>query len=268
METIPQANTLTAPPPPTATVDPPLSPEVLNKLRTNPLLRLIDPRRLEQLAAKCVLTRFRAGRKVIREGDAATDVHVLISGGVRVAHRAPGSEDGEAVVKLLGAPSIFGESEALMGIAALESVVTVVPSEVIRIPRDQFDRTLRSEPRFAYGLVRDLIERLCIAREHERALAFSPVESRLASFLLDHAKLFSVQLQGGGLMLEVRLSQQLLASSLAVSRKTINQTMRRWSDEGIIAKRRGRYVILDVAGLEKRAVSAHFGLAHRLRPAV
>src|SRR5687768_2115307 len=117
METMPQATAtaLTTPPPPT-TIDPPTSPEVLNKLRTNPLVRLIDPRRLEQLAAKCVLTRFRAGRKVVREGDAATDVHVLISGGVRVAHRAPGSEDGEAVVKLLGAPSIFGDSEALMGI--------------------------------------------------------------------------------------------------------------------------------------------------------
>ncbi len=265
METIPQA-TLTAPPPP-APIEA-ASPEVLSKLRANPLCRLIDPRRLEQLAAKCVLTRFRAGRKVIREGEAATDVHVLVSGGVRIAHRAPGSEDGEAVVKLLGAPGLFGESEALMGIASLESVVTVVPSEVIRIPRDQFDRTLKSEPRFAYGLVRDLVERLCIAREHERSLAFSPVESRLASFLLDHAKLFSVQLQGGGLMLEVRLSQQLLASSLAVSRKTINQTMRRWSDDGLIAKRRGRYVILEVAGLEKRAVSAHFGLAHRLRTAV
>lgn len=242
--------------------------ELLTKLRSNPLFRQIDPRRLEPIAAKCTLTCYRAGRKVLREGETATDVCVLVTGGVRITHRAPGSDDGEAVGQLLGAPALFGESEALMGIVSLESAVTVVPSEVVRIPRDTFDRMVRTEPRFAYGLVRDLVERLCIAREHERALAFSPVESRLASFLLDHAKLFSTQMQDGGLLLEVRLSQQLLASSLAVSRKTINQTMRRWTDEGLIAKRRGRYVILDVDALEKRAVSAHFGLAHRLRPAV
>ena len=195
--------------------EPPAS-EVVVKLRSNPLLRLVDARKLEQLASKCTLTRYRANRKVVREGEAAGAVCVLISGGVRLTHRAPGSEEGEAVVKLLGAPGIFGESEAIMGIASLESAVTVVPSEVIKIPRETFDRLVRTEPRFAYGLVRDLLERLCIAREHERALAFSPVECRLASFLLDHAKLFSVPLQGGGVLVEVRLSQQLLATSLAV----------------------------------------------------
>jgi CRP-like cAMP-binding protein len=242
--------------------------EVLARLRAHPLFRMIDPRRLEQVAEKAVLTKYRAGRKVVREGETGGGVCVLVAGGVRVTHRAPGSEEGDAVVKLLGAPSLFGESEALMGAPSLESVVTVIPSEVVRIPRDVFDRIARTEPRFAYALVRDLVERLCIAREHERALAFAPVESRLASFLLDHAKLFSVQLQGGGILLEVRLSQQLLASSLAVSRKTINQTMRRWSDEGLIAKRRGRYVILEMGGLEKKSVGSSFGLAHRSRPIV
>lgn len=254
--------------PAAAPFEPAQSNELLAKLRANPLLRQIDPCRLEQVASNCTFTRYRAGRRVLREGEAATGVCVLVSGGVRITHQAPGGDEGEAVGQLLGAPALFGEAETLIGIASLESAVTVVPSEVIRIPKESFDRLVRTEPRFAYGLVRDLMERLCIAREHERALAFSPVESRLASFLLDHAKLFSSRLQGGGLLLEVRLSQQLLAGSLAVSRKTINQTMRRWTDEEIIAKRRGRYVILDVEALEKRAVSAHFGLAHRLRPAV
>jgi hypothetical protein len=44
--------------------------------------------------------------------------------------------------------------------------------------------------------------------------------------------------------------------------------MRRWSDEGLIAKRRGRYVILEMGGLEKKSVGSSFGLAHRSRPIV
>lgn len=239
--------------------------DLMAQLRQNPLFSLVDSDALELIGRHAERVRFRAGRKVLREGDQAGDVFVLVSGGVRIYHKAPTEAEGEIVVKLFRAPAFFGEMEVLLEIAWLETVETVLPSEVIRIRGAAFESLLKQDLALCLGLVRDLTLRLCIATEHARVLAFTSAEARLASLMMDHINLFGVPDEAtGGLRLDVKLSQETLARSLAVSRKTINQTLRRWRQDGLLLKKDARYIVLDVEGLRGRGLEAKYGLAYRL----
>ncbi len=238
---------------------------VLEALRKNPLFGVVDPDALELMARHAERVRFRAGRKVLREGELAGDVFVLVSGGVRIYHKAPTEEEGEIVVKLFRAPAFFGEMEVLLKIAWLETVETVLPSEVIRIRGAAFSALLGQDIDLCLGLVKDLTLRLCISTEHARVLAFTSAEARLASLVMDHINLFGVPDEAtGGVRLDVKLSQETLARSLAVSRKTINQTLGRWRQEGLLLKKAARYIVLDVEGLRSRGLEAKYGLAYKL----
>jgi CRP-like cAMP-binding protein len=201
----------------------------------------------------------------LKEGEVARHVFCLVDGGVRIYHRAPGGEAGEIVVKLFRAPAFFGEMEVLLGLEWLETVETVLPSEVLRISGAAFDRLLKSDGRLSYALVQDLTLRLCIATEHARVLAFTSLESRLASLMVDHLNLFGTEdAETGGLLIDVKVSQDTLARSLAVSRKSVNATFRDWRARGLLTKREGRYVVLDRAALEGLAVESKYGLAYVL----
>ncbi len=235
-------------------------------LAQNPLFRQADPSLLSRLARHGEKVRFRVGRKILREGEPAEHVFCLIEGGVRIFHRAPEGESGEIVVKLFGAPAFFGEMEVLLGFSWLETVETVLPSEVVRISGAAFVAALRTDGPLAFALARDLALRLCIATEHARVLAFTPLEARIASLMLDHVRLFGVpDAPTGGILVDVKISQETLARSLAASRKSVNQTFGAWKEQGLLAKRKGRYVVLDLPGLEALALEAKYGLSHRLR---
>ena len=238
---------------------------LLAELRSNPLFGLVDSDALSLMVRHAERVRFRAGRKVLREGERAQDVFVLATGGVRIYHKAPTDEEGEIVVKLFRAPAFFGEMEVLLQITWLETVETVLPSEVIRIKGAAFQSLLEQDHALCMGLVRDLTLRLCIATEHARVLAYSSAESRLASLMMDHVNLFGApDPNSGGIRLDVKISQETLARSLAVSRKTINQTLGNWKTRGILFKREGRYVVTDVERLRGLGIEAKYGLAYKL----
>lgn len=232
-------------------------------LARNPLFGKVDEGLLERLLPHAERIRFRAGRKILREGSEAGQVFCLVDGGVRIYHRAPGGEDGEIVVKLFRAPAFFGEMEVLLGIPWLETVETVLPSEVIRIAGPAFVRVLRAESKLAFALVQDLTLRLCIATEHARVLAFASLESRLASLMLDHVRLFGVE-DPRGVLVDVKISQETLARSLAASRKSVNLTFGAWKTRGLLMKENGRYLVTDLEALEAMAIESKYGLAYVL----
>lgn len=233
-------------------------------LARNPLFEPLERDLLVELAAHAELVPYRPGRKILKEGEPARHVFCLASGGVRIFHHAPGESSGEIVVKLFGAPAFFGEMEVLRGIQWLETVETVLPSEVVRIPAAAFLRLLQAYPRFCFALVRDLSLRLCIATEHARVLAFTSLEARLASFVMDHVQLFGVEQPNGSMLIDLKMSQDTIARSLAASRKSINATFGAWKERGILTKQNARYRILDVAALRAMALENQYGLAHVL----
>lgn len=220
----------------------------------HPTFRHVKPETLEQLVASSQQVSYSRGQVLLSEGSDALRFFVLISGSVRVFYSDPTGR--QVVVKLFKAPVAFGEMECIAGVPWLESVDALEKSTTLEVPRHVFLLALRQSPELTYNLVLDLSARLCIAAQNERSLAFNTVERRLATLLHAHVTLFGLPAPGGT-MIRIPLSQDALAQSLGVARRSVTRALARWTKEGLIKKHQGRFVVADV---EKLAANGDLSL--------
>src|SRR4051812_8060288 len=79
---------------------------------------------------------LRAGDVIVTEGAPASGVFMLVSGSARAFVTSAGGQ--QLSVKLLKAPTLFGEVECLTGSGSLVSVEALETAVVLRTPRAVF----------------------------------------------------------------------------------------------------------------------------------
>lgn len=209
--------------------------------------------------------RFAAGDELLTEDDDDTAFFVLLSGSVKVLYRNP---DGyQVVVKLLAAPAVFGEMECLAGIPYLESVAALETAQALVIPRDAFLAALDTSHRLTRNLLGDVSARLCIAAQNERALAFNPVETRLASLLLTYLDMYGLPVEQGS-KIRIPLTQDDLANALGVARRSITRVVTRWLKDRVLIKERGHFIIADCQALQRVTDPELLGIGYSLGEAL
>lgn len=212
----------------------------------HPTFKQVKPEALEFIIKHSRLETYPRGHVLLQEGSDNLRFFVLAHGSVRVFYSDPTGR--QIVVKLFQAPVAFGEMECIAGVPYLESVEALEKSTALEIPRHVFLLSLRRSPELTYNLVVDLAARLCIAAANERSLAFNDVERRLATLLHAHVMMFGLPAPEGT-MIRIPLSQDSLAQSLGVARRSVTRALAQWTEEGLIKKVEGRFVIADVAKL-------------------
>jgi MFS family permease len=124
---------------------------------------------LEQLARACEETVVPADTVVIREGDVADALYVLVDGEVDVTARGEGTR--RRHLRTMGPRSYFGEIGLLRGVARTATVRTTEPTTLWRISADDFRSALESSS-VSPSMLAVTSSRL--ARSHPR-LAAAPV---------------------------------------------------------------------------------------------
>ncbi len=229
-------------------------------LSAHPLFEVASPRAIQEITAQSRTIRCAAGRFILREHKPARHVYALLEGGVRVFHLGPAGE--EIVVKLFGAPALFGEADVLAEVPWVQSAQTVMPSVLLELPAALFRHLLRTEARFAEALAVDLAKRLLVTSNQLRHSLTETAESRLASFILDYAGLFGLPVDGGT-AIQPALSHSSIARSLALSRKTVQRVLGMWIDEGWLSRKGRRYVLCREAPLVALTASGRIGIGYR-----
>ncbi len=160
-----------------ASAPPPLDAERLARIG---LFGGLDEETLALLARELPVVRVEAGRDLVREGEPATDMFVLLGGEVEVFKRTP---DGtEARVAVLGPGDWFGEMAILEVQSRSATVRAVAPSVLLRMTAADVERLLyRRDPR-AYAMLmmnvaRELSRRLRVA-DHLMAQLLATVQER------------------------------------------------------------------------------------------
>ncbi len=140
----------------------------------------LDEDSLALLASELPVSRVEAGRDVVREGEPATDMFVVLGGEVEVFKRTP--DGSEARVAVLGPGDWFGEMAILDVQPRSATVRAVAPSLLLRVTADHVERLLyRRDPR-AYAILimnvaRELSRRLRVA-DHLMAQLLATVQER------------------------------------------------------------------------------------------
>jgi len=122
-----------------------------------PLLAGADADALEALAADAGPRRVLAGEWLIREGDEADDLFVVLRGRLRAVADSDGDE---RTLRVLGPGASIGELGLLTGAPRSASVQATRDSTVLRVGRARFVDLMESDPRFAASVARELAAQL------------------------------------------------------------------------------------------------------------
>ncbi len=118
-----------------------------------PLLAGADAEALEALAADARPFRVLAGEWVLREGDDADELYVVLRGRVRVTSPADGED---RTLRTLGPGAAIGELALLTGSPRSASVQAVRDTTLLRLRRERFVELMERDTGFAAAVAREL----------------------------------------------------------------------------------------------------------------
>ena len=154
---------------------------VVDRLRLTPLFGGLPDDQLDRLAEMGEIVDLAPGEALIREGDQADALYVVLDGELDVTKRS-GRTD--IPVARVGPGSLQGEIAALEGGRRLASVTAATPAEVLRIPVGAIRQLLDAGPDVALAVIRTAVSRLrsmeALFREREKLAGLGTLAAGLA----------------------------------------------------------------------------------------
>ncbi|MBI5510853.1 MAG: Crp/Fnr family transcriptional regulator [Deltaproteobacteria bacterium] len=205
-----------------------------------PVFAGVAPAVVAELYQAGRVERRAVGQLVYGARERDLDVWVLLCGAALQRHAAP---DGRALAtEIRSAPALIGHTELLAENSAVGSIEVLEKSELVRVPAAVFALAIRRSPVLVHNLLVEQARRLITSIRQQEALAFDPIEARLAGLLQTYAEKYGTPVKDG-IKIRLVLSQEGLANTLGVNVRSIRRAMSRWLVDGIL-HRRGGYTIL------------------------
>jgi len=190
---------------------------------------------LAPLAAATVPRGHPAHAIIVREGDRAESLQIVLSGQIKVF--VSGDDGREVVLTTMGPGSYFGEM-MLDDELRSASIMTLEPCRVAVVSRDVFRDFLAHHPDASLALIRNLIGRIRAMNERFRDLALLDAYGRVSKLLQ------SVARDAGGYRVVDGLTQQDIGDRVGASREMINRVIKELEADGHIRREGRRIVIL------------------------
>jgi CRP/FNR family transcriptional regulator, cyclic AMP receptor protein len=194
-----------------------------------------------------------AGERLFMRGDADDGLYCVLEGAVRVGAASVGGR--EALLAVVGPAHWFGEIALFDGGVRTHDAYAERDSTLFHVPRGALIALLDATPAYwhAFGLL--LAQKLRLAFDAIEETALLPAAARVARRLLllagEYGELGGAAAVPGapGARRIVNVPQEDLALMLALSRQTVNQILRQFEREGLLALRYGEIEIVDADGL-------------------
>ena len=178
-------------------------------------------------------------------------VYLILKGTVCVQAE---QEDGSRVIlAFLGPGDTVGEMSPIDSTGRSATVTTREPCELLWLDRAEFLRCLTDMPALSFALLGNFSARLRLANDRIQILASGlDVLGRLARQLGAMADAYGRPLEGGGTIVDIRLTQSDLADVIGASRERVNKAMGVLRRAELVDLRADqRIAILDREGLQR-----------------
>jgi CRP/FNR family transcriptional regulator len=215
-------------------------------LRRTPLFMTLTEDDLRHVAAVAVPRKYGRKETVFREGDPADGFFVVQTGKVKVFKL---SEEGkEQVLHVLEQGQSFAEAAIFEGGAYPAHAETLADSELLLLPKVAFIHLLERNPRLAVRMLASLSRWLRRMTDLVENLSLRDVESRLVFYLSEELKSRGIPARDG-VVLDLPVSKNVLASRLGTVPETFSRTLKKLQGEGLIAVRGKQIRILSAGPL-------------------
>jgi CRP/FNR family transcriptional regulator len=192
---------------------------------------------------QAAFARIPAGRDVFLEGDRVDGIALLLSGAVRVYK--VGETGREITLYRFGTgQSCILTANAILSQNNFPAIATVEQdAEAVMIPSDTFRDWVRRHDTWRDFVFDLLSQRLSTVMAIVDEVAFRRMDARLASFLLEQARVQN----------PMRITHQQVAAELGSSREVISRLLEDFAARGLIRSSRGEIEALEMDELQERA---------------
>jgi CRP/FNR family cyclic AMP-dependent transcriptional regulator len=222
----------------------------LDQLRKSPLFSSLNAEDLAGLADRMGRRVFGKGVIIFHKDSPGHTLYLIESGWVRTFILSDAGQ--EISLNLYGSGDAFGELAFLDGLPRSVGAVTIEPVITFTLTREDYLKVVDQQPLLAQSIIQLLSARMRYLSGTIETLAFLDVNGRLASRLLDLAVRCGVREDNQEMTLD--LTQADLASWVASTRESVNKTLNKFRDLGLIQVNGRRITIRDRRGLQKQIV--------------
>jgi CRP/FNR family transcriptional regulator, cyclic AMP receptor protein len=191
---------------------------------------------------------YEKGEFVIRPGGPPQGVFYILSGLVKAFDITKYGEENLLIIRKSG--EILGLTWAITGEDRHIIYAALARTEMLQISREQFLSFVRNNPNAALPLVDMLVDMYRLHSERILTLEYRTVRERLVSFLLGSARRFGKQTPDG-VLLDVPLRHQDIASSISATRETTGRELSSLERAGLLKSHQSRIILTDTEKLRK-----------------
>ncbi len=190
----------------------------------------------------CPERSFQPGDLLFRQGEPATELHVIATGQVKLT--VPTATGHERVIAVVGPEDMIGEAFVFEEPVYRVDAVALTQVESCPMDHEQFLTLTLEAPDFVLRFTNLLATSLIRCRE-ALSHTFDPVKVRIAKVLLDQAKQFGTRAADaeGVVALDTRLRHEDIASLASATRVSASMAIAELREIGVIDGTRGRYRI-------------------------
>jgi len=218
-------------------------------LKQVPLFTGLAEEEIQELMALAKRRTFRSGEVIFHRDDPGQVLYVIKEGKVKICLISP---DGQEIsLAVLGKGDCFGEFAILDSLPRSADAVAMEKVECYTLQRSDFHNAVMKNPKIAIQIMEVLTKRLRTTDEMIENLIFLDVPGRVAKKLLELADSHGVKVEDG-VRIEVRLTQQELASMVGASRESVNKVMGYFTDKRFISADKHRITLHRVTELRRR----------------
>ena len=201
---------------------------------------------LAWLEARSRARTFARRSPIYLPADAADSVLLLASGRVKICNIT--AEGKQAILAFVEPGELFGELAVLDESARDEYAEAVEKTTVILIPGEHFRDLMEKHAGLSVGVTKLIGFRRRRIERRLKYLLFRSNRERLVNLLLELAESYGRQ-TNDGLLLDIKLSHQDLASVIGSTRETVTVTLGELQTEGRLVLGRRKIVLTDVEQL-------------------
>lgn len=187
-----------------------------------------------------------AGQRLFARDDAPDGLYCVLRGVIRVTSVSASGQ--EALLAMLEPPQWFGEIAVFDGAPRTHDAWAQDACELLRVPQAALLAELRERPQHWRDLGQLLTQKLRLTFASVEELTLLPPTRRVAGRLLVMAGGYGSWTGRSKRVLQV--SQEQLGLMLALSRQTVNQSLRELESRGCLTRSRAAIELIDMPLLQ------------------
>lgn len=218
-----------------------MRPEELTEVRQLPLFRNMMQANFVALMHEAQAQRVPAGSELIRQGERAEFLHLVVEGSVELYS---GWQDRSTTMAVILPVGTFILAACIRDLPYLMSARALEPSRLLMVPASDLRAMFRKDPEFAVSIVVELAGAFRSMARHAKDLKLRTSQERVASYLLAQSRQ-----AGDARQFVLQIEKRLVASYLGMTPENLSRALKKLESDGVTIK--GQTVIIaDTARLK------------------